>query len=59
MHLTVVGFNIYAAEKVDIRCPSGQMYELRQIRREWFKAAIRKFKKYFFLTGEPFGPPTS
>jgi hypothetical protein len=47
MRLTAVEFNIYAAEKVDIRCPSGQMYELRQPHKEWFKPAARKFKKYF------------
>jgi len=49
--LTAVDFNVYAAEKVDIRCSSGQMYELRQARREWFRPAARKLKKYF-LPGE-------
>jgi hypothetical protein len=47
MRLTAVDFNIYAAGKVDIRCPSGQMYELRQTHKEWFRSAIGKFKKYF------------
>jgi hypothetical protein len=51
MRLTAVDFNIYAAEKVDISCPAGQMYELRQGHREWFRPAVRKFRKYF-LPGE-------
>jgi len=59
MRLTAVDFNVYAAEKVDIRCLSGQMYELRRAYREWFRTAARKFKKYFFRTSEPFGAPTS
>jgi hypothetical protein len=51
MRLTAVGTNVYAAEKVDIRCPSGQMHEIRPARAEWFTGAVGKFKKYF-LPGE-------
>ncbi len=47
MRLTAADSNIYAAEKVDIRCPSGQMSELRQANREWFRPAAGKLKKYF------------
>jgi hypothetical protein len=50
MRLTAVDFNIYAAEKVDIRCPSGQMYELRQAHKEWFSPTVRKFTNYFLPT---------
>ena len=59
MRLTAVGSDVYAAEKVDIRYPSGQMYELRPARAEWFTGAVRKYKRLFWLASEPFRPPAS
>jgi uncharacterized membrane protein YgdD (TMEM256/DUF423 family) len=37
--------------RVGIRCLSGQMYELRQTHKKWFRPAIGKFKEYFLPGG--------
>jgi hypothetical protein len=59
MRFTAVDSDVYVAEKVDIRYPSGQMYELRLAHAEWFSLPPENLRNIFYLASEPFGPPAS